>query len=116
MGYNTEFDGRIELTPPLTAEQVATIQTFSETRHGGDIDRHPGMPAIWCDLTASEDGRSIVWNGNEKSYNIPEWMDYLVKTYLRPWGVTANGVLDAYGESRGDVWHLKVENNKVTRC
>ena len=32
MGYTTDFDGSMEISPPLTPEQVSYINKFSETR------------------------------------------------------------------------------------
>ncbi len=115
MGYTTKFRGRIELQPPLTPEQVTELTAFSDTRHGGSIDHTPEMPGFWCDLCPSADGTSIGWNGNEKSYDMVEWMRYLIANFLERWGITANGELLARGEEFGDDWTLRVENNMVSR-
>ena len=37
MGYHTDFDGALEIKPPLTADQVATLEKWSV---GDDIPEY----------------------------------------------------------------------------
>jgi hypothetical protein len=112
MGYTTEFEGRIAITPPLEPSQVAKVNAFCEERHAGAVQPHAGCPGIWCDYHVSEDGASIGWNGSEKSYEMDAWLPYLIEKFFRPWGRTLNGMMEAQGEDRHDRWALKVEDNK----
>lgn len=108
MGYSTDFEGRVQVTPPLNAEEIAFLKKFNETRRmdrekgpyhvdaGGfmgqghepdirDYNRPPaGQPSLWCGWEPTEDGTAIVWDGGEKFYSSVEWMQYLIDHFLRP--------------------------------
>lgn len=110
MGYTTSFTGEITIDPPLAPEQVERLNKFCNERHG-----ESGHPGVWCDLSFSADGTKFGWNGSEKTYVLDAWVQYLIRDYLQPWGVVANGELFAQGEEAGDVWKLVVKDNVVTR-
>lgn len=106
MGYTTEFDGRVEVVPPLSAEEIAFLRKFSTTRrmkceqgpyyvdrggdfgqaHGADVldDNNPpeGQPGLWCHWTPTDDGTAIEWDGGEKFYYAVEWMQYLLDHFI----------------------------------
>lgn len=106
MGYNTDFEGSVTVTPPLNPHEVAYLRTFMGTRHmrrrsgpyftdGSDefgqdadvLDYHrppPGQPELWCWWEPSEDGTAIGWNGAEKFRSPAEWMVYVIDTFLKP--------------------------------
>lgn len=107
MGYSTDFAGAFTIAPPLSAEQVEEINAFVEARHDG----HP--IGIWCDWYVSAEGRSIEWNMSEKSYNMDEWIKYLIDQYIEPAGSVLNGTVEAQGEEADDRWNLIVKDNKV---
>jgi len=130
MGYTTDFDGTIEVVPPLTAEDAAALEAFSETRHqevriGGDF------PGIWCNWvpvrqhhwvssaaghrTPVEAYAGIRWNEAEKFYSSAEWMKHIIDNILAPKGYMLNGEIEAQGEDPEDRWRLVVKNNKVFR-
>jgi hypothetical protein len=113
IGYTTEFEGRIDLDRELTETEIEVIKAFSEERHGGDMNVDPGMPGFWCDWVPTKDGCGIEWNGGEKFYNAAEWMQLIIDRFIEPWGMIANGVINAMGESNGDIWRLHVEDNQV---
>ena len=54
------------------------------------------------------------WNGGEKFYNYIEWLEYLIKNLLEPWGYALNGEVTWQGEERDDIGKLIVTNNKVS--
>lgn len=108
MGYTTEFNGQIEVAPPLNAEEIEYLQRFAQTcrmkRKSGPYTAIPGsdgfgqdpsddiinynepgdQPGLWCQWVPTEDGRYIEWDGGEKFYNSPEWMKYIIDHFLRP--------------------------------
>ncbi|MEK9769305.1 MAG: hypothetical protein VW683_10330 [Betaproteobacteria bacterium] len=114
MGYTTDFDGYVEINPPLNSEQRDYINKFSRTRRmhrnngpyfvggtgefgqGHDTDiinfnsPDPSQPGLWCQWVVSDDGSTLEWDGGEKFYNSAEWMVYLIQHFLgnRP---VANG-------------------------
>ena len=107
MGYTTEFEGRITVTPPLSAEEVAYLKRFNHTRRmrwkqgpyyvdskalfGQDwnnpdvIDANEpaeGQPGLWCKWVPTDDGAAIEWDGGEKFYNAEAWMEYLIEHFV----------------------------------
>lgn len=106
MGYTTEFEGRIKVTPPLSAAEVKYINAFAESRR---MDREAGpyfvggtgefgqgndpdirdrnrpdksQPSLWCQWVASDDGEYIEWDGGEKFYESLAWMKYIIDHFL----------------------------------
>jgi hypothetical protein len=108
MGYITEFEGSVGISPPLNAHEIAYLRKFAASRrmdrtrgpcfvagpgpfgqgHDGDIrdfNKPPaGQPGLWCRWQPTKDGRAIKWNGVEKFYNSEEWMTYLIDLFLKP--------------------------------
>ena len=108
MGYTTEFEGSIQIEPPLNAQEISFLRDFNHTRRmnrtrgplfvrgsgfygqGDDPDiinhnqPHPDQPGLWCQWTPNEDGTAIVWDGGEKFYSAPEWMMYIISFLLSP--------------------------------
>lgn len=111
MGYTTDFNGAIEVSPPLNPQEVEYLRKFSDTRRmnrekgpyfvdgrggggqgGGDDDiigyNEPpeGQPGLWCHWVPTEFGEDIEWDGGEKFYNSVEWMEYIIDHFLKPDG------------------------------
>lgn len=138
MGYTTDFEGRINVSPPMSPELVTFLTKFNQTRRmhrtlgpdyvdgsgyygqGQDPDiidfnqPPPGQPDLWCQWCPTEDGTAIEWDGGEKFYKAFEWMIYIIERYIAPKGHVCNGVIHAVGESTGDLWQIHVENNAVS--
>jgi len=108
MGYTTEFDGSIELAPPLSLTQFKQLESFAAAQHEG------GFPGYYCQWVPNSDGTALVWDGGEKFYNASEWMQYLIDHFIEPWGIKADGVINAEGEDHGDTWRLHVDDNEVS--
>lgn len=71
------------------------------------------QPGLWCQWTPSDDGVAIQWNGAEKFYNYVEWIKYLIKHFLKPWGYVLGGTVGWVGEEQGDVGKIMVTNNVI---
>lgn len=103
MGYDTAFDGKVTVKPPLNEHEIAYLTAFSRSRRmewrtgpyrvdGDDSDpdvingdEPPSeQPGLWCKWVPVENGTAIAWNGEEKFYFATEWMRYLIDTFLRP--------------------------------
>lgn len=149
MGYTTDFAGRIEIEPALNADEIAYLNKFSESRrmdrengpyfvdgdgyagqdNGPDEvyshnNPHPSQPGLWCQWVPTDDGTALEWNGHEKFYNGPEWMQCLIDHFVGsapaakaelPFlqGHVCNGTISAQGEDPGDAWLLIVKDNQV---
>jgi len=114
MGYTTEFDGRVSVSPPLNRHEIVYLLKFAATRRmdrtrgpyfvdgsgpfgqGRDDDiqnfNQPptGQPGLWCQWEPTEDGTAIRWNGEEKFYDSADWMTYVIDTFLKPGAVLAS--------------------------
>lgn len=108
MGYNTYFSGEMNIEPPLTLEELNIINTFSAARHDGK-----DFPGIWCQWVASNDGKCIEWDTNEKFYEAKKWLEYLIKNYLS--SKICNGDIYADGDAADDHWLLEIRDNVVTQ-
>jgi hypothetical protein len=73
-----------------------------------------GQPGLWCQWVPSEDGTEIEWDGGEKFYNYVEWIEYIVKHFIAPWGLTLNGEVEWQGEERDDRGLIVIKDNKIT--
>lgn len=98
MGYTTDFEGKISVTPALNADEVSYLRDFAESRRmnrdegpyfvkgiggpgPGVIDHNypdPSQPGLWCQWVPTDDGSAIEWDGVEKFYNAQEWMTYVI--------------------------------------
>lgn len=114
MGYTTDFEGIITITPPASQELVKKVNEFCEERHGGNTEVFKGFPGFWCDYVVSDDGTEITWNGSEKSYYMEKWLPLLIEKFFAPAGHTLNGNMKAQGEDASDMWLLLCEDNKVS--
>jgi hypothetical protein len=116
MGYITEFDGSVTVSPPLNAHEITYLRKFAGTRRmdralgpyfvdgsgfwgqGRDADIRDygqppaGQPGLWCKWEPTEDGTAIKWNGveKEKGHDSVEWMTYLIDTFLKPGAALAS--------------------------
>ena len=122
----------------MDAELVTFLTKFNQTRRmhrrngpdfvdgTGDYGQGPdpdiidsnqpaeGQPGLWCQWVPTPDGSAIEWDGGEKFYEAPRWMEYIINRYLVPKGHVCNGSIDAEGEDRYDNWTLTVKDNVVS--
>lgn len=117
IGYHTDFNGYVIVTPPLNEHEVSYLTDFANTRRmdresgpyfvkaGGFMGQEntpdvrdynqppPGQPGLWCQWVPVivNDGETIIeWDGGEKFYNAAEWMTYIIDHFLRE-GARAEG-------------------------
>ncbi|MGL5877657.1 MAG: hypothetical protein ACRC2V_07745 [Xenococcaceae cyanobacterium] len=72
------------------------------------------QPGLWCNWISSEEGDFLEWDGGEKFYDYVEWLQYIIKHFLKRWGVTTNGCVRWRGEDFDDNGKITVINNTVT--
>jgi len=109
MGYSTDFHGHFAITPPLTAEQRATLVDWSQERH-----EWSGVPSYWCQWVPTDDGKAIHWDGVEKFYEYEDWLLYIIEHFIAPWGCKLNGEVEWAGEDSEDLGRLVVKDNVLT--
>lgn len=72
----------------------------------------PGdCPGLWCDWIPSEDNLGIEWNGSEKFYNYVDWLNFILKNFLVPWGYNLTGYVRFQGEDESDKGYIRIKNN-----
>ena len=105
------------LQQATTQDQIPDIFSGSGQAHIKDIidyNMPPStQPGLWCSWAPSDDGMGIEWNGGEKFYHYIEWIEYIIKNFLKPWGYTVNGVVRWQGEESDDIGVIEVEDNIV---
>jgi hypothetical protein len=136
MGYTTEFEGSVSISPPLNAHEIAYLRKFAASRrmdrtrgpyfvdgsgpfgqgHDGDIrdfNKPPaGQPGLWCRWEPTKDGRAAKWNGVEKFYNSEEWMTYLIDLFLKPGAVLASELANPVPGRHysAEFWHFTFDH------
>lgn len=71
-----------------------------------------GQPGLWCNWAPNADGTAIEWNGAEKFYYYTEWLAYIIKHFLEPWGYKISGQVTWQGEEHGDHGIIAIHDNK----
>lgn len=110
MGYTTYFSGKFDLDRPLTAGHLAFLNEFAETRQSALA----GQLSYYCQWVPTQDGKSIVWDGEEKFYAYEGWIKFLVVSFLEPWGYRLNGTVEWCGEDADDRGQLVMVDNRLT--
>lgn len=111
MGYTTKFTGELLFTKELKASELAELKKYLEE----DCREHPEWNVknlTYIDLVLNDDFSGIKWNGAEKTYDLTEKVNLIIKQMRNVYpdfGLV--GELLAQGEEAGDVWILSVENN-----
>ena len=104
MGYTTDFEGRIEIDPPLNEKEIAYLCDFASTRHmdrangpyfvdgsyghsnESDVHNynkpHSSQPGLWCHWMPTEDGTALEWDDSEKFYESAAWMQYIMDHFI----------------------------------
>lgn len=138
---DTVYDGRIDITPPLNADEIRYLHAFSIVRHCAtgpayrldnpdrgirQNDTHAQWPSLHCDFEPTPDGTALVWNGIEKTTAARQWIQAIIDHFLAPGGHAqhhpgfetftfdhiCDGRLDLHGDGGG--WSIDVTANTVT--
>ena len=116
MGYSTEFKGELKFTGEPTVKQLAKLKTIL----GQDARDHKGWMAnkycSYIDLELLEDFSGIKWNGAEKTYEMDECVNIVLREMRKDFpdfGLT--GTLLAQGEEIDDRWALTIEDGIVKK-
>jgi len=83
-------------------------------------------PGLWCQwIPVDEEShlpcegidnltRYIGWDGGEKFYRYVEWLEFLIRNFLEPWGYKLNGAVKYRGEDFDDFGTITVKDNEVS--
>ena len=119
------FRKSVGLPPGLDGGYCVCTHVFIERGQSNDTsvrdyNRPPqGQPGLWCQWTVSDyigTGEEWVleWDQGEKFYHYVEWLEYLIKHFLGPWGYKLSGTVYWQGEAHDDMGRIRIEpGNKV---
>lgn len=116
MGYSTQFNGGLLFAKELKATELAYLKTIL----GEDCRAHPeweaGTNMTYMDFEFNDNFSGLRWNGAEKSYDMEEKVDLIIRLMKEKFGdFELTGFLAAQGEDASDRWTLKMENNKAVK-
>lgn len=72
------------------------------------------QPGLWCQWVINPETNEVEWDGGEKFYNYIEWINYLIETFFKRWGVKLNGEVEWRGEDWDDNGTITVVDNIIT--
>ena len=109
MGYNTQFKGVLKFKNELTMDQLRELRKYLDE----DCRAHPeweGCEGLtYIDLKLNKSLTGLMWNGAEKTYDLPEKINFVVESVQEKFpefGLT--GTLFAQGEEAGDVYYIQM--------
>jgi hypothetical protein len=155
MGVSTNYLGHVEIVPSLNQSEYDYLRAFARSRrsyrpggpyavspedpHTGSSEREverynriaKGQPGYWCQWVPCPHGCCLVWNGHEKFYAGPAWLQYLIDHFLRrdvyaktsggsqfagfTFNHEMNGMIVGEQDDNRELFLLRVEANEVTR-
>lgn len=108
MGYTTEFTGELKFTSEATAAQLAALNEM----FGEDCRDHPewgAKDAYYIDPELNDDFTGVRWNGAEKSYEMVECVNVVIRQMRQQWpNFGLSGSMAAQGEDVEDRWALTI--------
>lgn len=107
-----QFDGwlmgEFKLNKPLTEEHREFLANYADEDHEGE-----DTPSRFCQWIPNDDGTAILWDEGEKFRHFDKWIEYLIDTYLKPWGYNLNGEVVWEGNQVGELGTVRVRGNEV---
>tara|TARA_Y100000310_G_C20685685_1_gene818792 strand:+ start:799 stop:1224 length:426 start_codon:yes stop_codon:yes gene_type:complete len=110
MGYSTDFNGILYFTKGLNRNEKNELEKFL----GADCREHPEWKSpnlTFIDLEFSYDESGLEWDGSEKTYDLAEKINLIVKEMKKKFpdfGLV--GEMIVQGQEMDDRWLLKIEN------
>lgn len=108
MGYNTQFTGELKFKKPLNSVQLGALSKIL----GEDCRDHPewGEQGLsYIDLEITRDFSGIKWDGSEKTYDLEEKVNLVIKLMQEDYpDFELEGALLAQGEDIVDIWKLVI--------
>jgi len=120
MGYNTDWNGQIDLSRKLTDKEQEEWDTIHNERHDSKHiygDKNREYPSIWCGFNVNE-GDIFEWDGGEKTYMGKEWIIFFVNKVME-WNkekeIIVKGEMEWRGEDMGDNGRVRVKYNSGSK-
>ncbi len=108
MAITTDFIGHIAVEPALGSDQLDYLTILREVTGG------KGGPPLLSGWVASDDGRSLTVRGDDKYGDPAEWLRHLIKRYLKPGGLRADGMVVGCRRETRELFTIQVAANRVS--
>ena len=119
MGYNTDWNGQLNLSRKLTDKEQEEWDTIQNERHDSEYEygnKNREYPSIWCGFEVN--GDVFEWDTNEKTYMGQEWIRFFVNKVIE-WNkekeIIVEGEMEWRGENMGDNGKVKVKYNSGSK-
>jgi len=115
MWYSTNFKWTLKFKKWLPVEALALLNTilWEDARDHTEEWKIPNN-LTWIDLELTKDFSGIQWNESEKTYDLPEKIELIIRLMQEKFPeFILNWELLAQWEDFEDIWKLIVTDNKV---
>lgn len=112
MGYNTEYVGILKFGRELTASELAILKSY----FGEDCRDHKEwgeeIENYYVNLEFTDDYSGLQWDGMEKTYNMPEIIEFIIKMAKKSIpDFELTGYFNCQGEDIDDRYRIVMEKN-----
>jgi hypothetical protein len=107
MAITTDFIGHVGVEPALSDEQIGHIAALHEAARG---DGRPPFSSGWL---ASEDGRCLTLDGDEKYGDPAKWLRHVIRCFVKPSGLRAEGMVVGCRRDTKELVSIEVTANRV---
>jgi Txe/YoeB family toxin of Txe-Axe toxin-antitoxin module len=111
MGYESSYSGVLKFKNKPTEQELQKLETFM----GEDCREHLEWNAkdlTWIDLQIDSEGDGICWNGSEKSYDMVEKVNMIIKEMKKEFpNFELKGEFEVQGEDIDDKWLMQIVDN-----
>ena len=108
MAVTTDFIGQVGIEPALSDDQMHYLAILRE------VGPFKGRPPFTSGWVASDDGRSLTVRGDDKYGDPAEWLRHLIKCYIKPSGLRADGMVVGCRRDTMELFSIHVAANRVT--
>ena len=108
MAITTDFIGHVGIEPPLDSDQIDRLADLRTAA------RDASQPRLQCGWVACEDGCCLTHDGDEKYGDPAGWLRYLVKSFLKPRELRADGMVVGCRHDSKELFAIQVRANRVT--
>ncbi|BAY38077.1 hypothetical protein NIES2111_24210 [Nostoc sp. NIES-2111] len=117
MGFLTIYLRPFRFDQVIDPEHANILIDFCQTEHEDEFGNPGGdgkPPTYYCQWILTEDRHGLEWDKKEKFYYGKEWLIYLIKNFIEPWGYKLNGESPWYIDDFQEAGIIKVSDNVVT--
>jgi hypothetical protein len=108
MRQTTDFIGHVGVEPALNGEQIGHLAHLRAAARG---DGQPPFTSGWL---ASDDGRCLTVDGDERYGDAAEWLRYLIRCFLKPGGAQLDGMVVGCRRDTKELFTIQVRANRVS--